>query len=121
MSTPDRRPRRRVAVGPRRPQYLRDVESDRLMMIVTALTAEVSALRDRLDTHEVLSASGQQPTAAAIEAFVPDAACHARREADRMALLKRVYRVLTEELDAIVEEEAGQSPSWSMPDDWDKT
>ena len=52
---PARLPRRRVAIGPARPQYMHDVETDRMMMIVTALAAEVAALRDRLDTHEALA------------------------------------------------------------------
>ncbi len=43
----------------------------------------------------------------------------ARREAHRMADLRRLYRVLTEELDAIAQETDPSQPSNPrMPDDW---
>ena len=93
-----------------------------MMMVVTALTAEVSALRDRLDTHEALAARNVPATREAIEAYVLDEADAARREAGRTALLKRVYRVLTEELDAINQGvQAGEAANWKMPDEWDNT
>ena len=115
-------PRRRVAIGPRRPQYLHEPELDRMMMIVTALAAEVSALRDRLDTHEALAGNGVMPTHAAVDAYVVDEDDAARRETTRMAFLKRVYRVLTEELDAIDQQTDVAVPAaWKMPDGWDRT
>ena len=115
-------PRRRVAIGPRRPQYLHEVELDRMMMIVTALAAEVSALRDRLDTHEALAVRDIAPTHAAVEAYVVDESDAARRETNRMAAIKRVYRILTEELDAMNQSDDATRPAtWTMPDEWDKT
>lgn len=91
-------------------------------MIVTALAAEVSALRDRLDTHEALASKNIPATREAIDGYVLDEADAARRESGRAALLKRVYRVLTEELDAI-EQNAGTAAAadWKMPDEWDGT
>ena len=117
---PARLPRRRVAIGPARPQYMHDVETDRMMMIVTALAAEVAALRDRLDTHEALAAQGAVATHAAVEAHVPSTEHEAEREAARMAMLRRVYRVVTEELDG-VRQASGARPTWAMPEGWDKT
>ena len=108
-------PRRRVATGPSRPQYLASTDSDRLMMVVTALAAEVSALRDRLDTHEALAALGLPATAAAIEAFAPDAHDDSRREALRTAMLKRVYRVVTEELDDVRQRAGHAAAPWTAP------
>ena len=122
-ATPTTLPRRRVATGPARPRYMQDAETDRLTMIVTALAAEVSALRDRLDTHEALARQGSLPTSAAVEAYVPDAAHDAAREAARLGMLKRVYRVVTEELDEV--RQAGAGPAaprgFAMPEGWDKT
>lgn len=62
-----------------------------------ALMAEVSALRDRLDTHELLAEAGMVATGEAIEAAVLSPERLARREEGRHAMLKRVLRVVTEE------------------------
>ena len=126
MSTPpptgQRLPRHRVAVGPKRPQYLQAAENDRMMMIVTALASEFSAMRDRLDTHEALAEKGVPATAAAIEAHVPSAECEARREMSRLAMLRRVYRVVTEELDSVRQRPDGVGAATAqMPEGWDKT
>ena len=111
------RSRRRVATGPARPQYLASAENDRMMMIVTALAGEVSALRDRLDTHEALAEQRLRPTAAAVEAHVPNPDQEARREAARLAMLRRVYRVVTEELDELRQGTRSSAPGpWSLPE-----
>ncbi|MES2301549.1 MAG: hypothetical protein V4521_05665 [Pseudomonadota bacterium] len=89
----------RVARGPKRPDYLGDRDLDRLMMMFTALLCEVSALRERLDTHELLAASGQVATAEAIDAFEPLPGDLQRRAATREAMLARVFRVAMEELE----------------------
>ena len=119
---PPRKPRRRVAIGPARPQYLSAVELDKLTMIVTALAVEVSALRDRIDTHEALAEQAVAPTTTAVEALRPNADHESARETRRMAMLRRVFRVVTEDLDAL--RETGTDPSrrsWTMPEGWDKT
>ena len=115
-----RMPRRRVAIGPKRPQYLASSETDRVLMMLTALVAEVSALRDRLTTHEDLAQRGLVATVEAVEAYRPDAERAAAREAERTAMLKRVYRVITEELDS-VDQTKRDAGDWAMPDGWDKT
>ena len=92
-------PRPRKARGPARPRYLESEDIDRVMLIVTALMSEVSALRDRLDTHEALAAQGVVATCEAVEAFRPDEDCAASREAMREAMLSRVLRVLFEDRD----------------------
>jgi len=93
-----RLPRRRVAKGPARPTYLESAENDRMMMIITALVSEVSALRDRVDTHELLAERGIAATRAAVESFALDETDGKRREAGRHALLHRVYRIVMEDL-----------------------
>ena len=100
FSSAERMPRLRVARGPKRPIYLGDPDLDRLMMMLTALTGEVSALRDRLDTHERLALEGKPASAAAIDAFEVSSEIADDRARVREAMLSRVYRVLFEELEA---------------------
>jgi hypothetical protein len=88
--------RLRQANGPRRPQYLSSTDADRAVMMILALAAEVSALRDRLDTHEQLAAAGTLPVPAAVEAYEAAPAVEAARAAARRALIERVTRVLLE-------------------------
>lgn len=93
------RPRQRWAKGQARPRYLQVEDIDRMMIMFVALMAEVSALRDRLDTHEAVAELGGSPTTAAIEAYELTPARHERREANRHAMLTRVLRAVTEERD----------------------
>jgi hypothetical protein len=99
MAEPSSRPRPRKAVGPPRPTYLRPEDTDKVMTVVLALMSEVAALRERLDTHERLAATGIVATVDAIEAYVPDDAVEASREAWRDAYIKRLLRVALEELE----------------------
>ncbi len=99
QNTP-RKPRRRFARGQSRPDYLRPGDVDAVMIMLVALMSEVSALRDRLDTHEAVADLGGAVTTAAIEAYEITPERHAAREANREAMLKRVLRVITEERDA---------------------
>jgi hypothetical protein len=91
--------RKRVAAGPRRPRYLADRDLDRMMIMLVTLMGEVSTLRDRLDTHEALADSGKPGKTSEVEAYEVDDQRHARREEMRMAMVRRVFRVLTEELE----------------------
>jgi len=105
VDTPLRAPRRRVAVGPPRPQYLLNEENDRMMAIITALTAEVSALRERLDSHEALAESRRTPTTRAVERYRLSAARREVREREREAMLARVFRILLEDVESARQEE----------------
>lgn len=96
-------PRRRVARGPARPQYLSLDENDRMMMIVTALAGELSSLRDRLDTHEALAEQGLAATADAIEAFQLTPERAQARDTERKAYLHRIYRIVMEDLHEVRE------------------
>jgi uncharacterized membrane protein YdbT with pleckstrin-like domain len=88
------RPRQRVAKG-RRPMFMRDPDVDKLLAMIMAMTGEIALLRGRLDTHERLLASGRPVTLETIESFTPDAAAEAAREAQRQAMLARVFRILS--------------------------
>ena len=88
--------RLRKANGPRRPQYLASPDADRAVMMLLALATEVSALRERLDTHERLAESRLPPLPAAVEAYEPPAEVEAARAVARRSLIDRIARVLTE-------------------------
>jgi predicted ATPase with chaperone activity len=88
--------RRRHANGPRRPRYLSSTDADRAVMMILALASEISALRDRLDTHEQLAAAGKMADRAAVEAYESSEAVEAARAAARRTLIERVTRVLLE-------------------------
>lgn len=97
--TPNR-PRPRKARGQDRPQYLDSPDLDRVVLMMTSLMSEVSALRDRLDTHEALGAQGVIATVETVEAYHLTPERELAREAVRDAMLTRVLRVLYEERDA---------------------
>jgi hypothetical protein len=101
-----RLPRRRWARGQSRPEYLEPGDIDRVMITLVALMSEVSALRDRLDTHEAVAEHGDLPTSTAIERYELTPERHAAREANREAMLKRVLRAITEERDETAQEQA---------------
>ena len=105
-----RKPRRRFARGQSRPRYLEPGDVDRLMIMLVALMSEVSALRDRLDTHEAVAEQGGAMTTAAIEAYELTPERAAVREANRTAMLRRVLRVVTEERDAAATDGPAKPP-----------
>jgi len=65
-------------------------------MMILALAAEVSALRERLDTHERLADGNQLPATQSVEAYVPSEAVVATRASARRSLIDRITRVLLE-------------------------
>lgn len=97
--TSARKPRKRVAGGPPRPKYLGPEDIDRLAIIMVALLSEVLALRERVETHEDLLERDGALSKAAIEAFRPSPAAEAEREDKRLAILRRVFRVLRDEFE----------------------
>jgi len=99
-----RAPRPRVPRGAR-PVYLRDADSERLLSMTLALAAEVSVLSEELDTlREVLRHSGAVDPAT-LAGFRPDEATTTRRAARRQALLRRMLRIVLEDLDGPAGEE----------------
>jgi len=86
--------RRRFANGPRRPQYLTAADVDKSVMMILALAAEVSALRERLDTHERLADCGSLPKTASVENYVPSDEVESTRASLRHSLIDRVTRLL---------------------------
>jgi len=101
MSDAPRSPRPRKAVGPDRPTYFTPADVDRVMAILLALVSEVASIRERLDGHERIADAGGAATTAAVEAYRPDAAVEAEREAWRDAYIRRLFRVVTEDVEAL--------------------
>jgi hypothetical protein len=113
-----RKPRRRFARGQSRPSYLDPADVDQVMIMLVALMSEVSALRDRIDTHEAVADLGGTATTAAIEAYELTPERAAVRETNRLAMLKRVLRVVTEERDAAATDgPAKRAPRATLPDE----
>jgi hypothetical protein len=94
-------PRPRKAAGPERPTYFTTTDVDRVMAIVLALVSEVAAIRERLDSHERLAAVGAPASVEQVEAYLPDDAAEASREVWRDAYIKRLFRVITEDVEAL--------------------
>jgi hypothetical protein len=87
--------RKTVAKG-RRPFFLENSESDKLLAMITAMTAEISILKDRLDTHERLAEQGEVATPLAIEKYKVESNIEEMREANRASMLGRIFRIITD-------------------------
>ena len=77
-----------------RPQFFADPGVDQLFGIVTALTAELSAACERIETLERLLERRGALVRAEIETYAADAAEAAQRAVAREALIERVFQVL---------------------------
>jgi len=102
MSAPStgqaRRPRPRVPKGAR-PVFLDGADSERLLSMLLALAAEVSVLADEVDTLRELLAEAAVLAPDAAERFAPSSAAAQRRGARRRALIRRMLRIVLEDLD----------------------
>jgi hypothetical protein len=93
--------RPRKATGPDRQIYFSEADVDRVMAILLALISEVAAIRDRLDTHERISDVGEAPAREKVESYQPDLAVEEDREAWRDAYIRRLFRVITEDVEGL--------------------
>jgi hypothetical protein len=85
----------------KRPQFLENADTERLMNMVLALVQEVSVLRQRLDTVERLLEADQKVTRASIEGFEPTKAEAAERGLWTQEYLNRIFRILQQEREAL--------------------
>ena len=99
QSTPAkaRKPRKRIASGPPRPEYLGGKDVDRLAIMMIAMLSELLSLRERVETHEKLLERDGTLSTEAIEAYRPSGDDEDQREEKRLAILRRVFRVLNDE------------------------
>ncbi|MEM6808341.1 MAG: hypothetical protein AAF574_03820 [Pseudomonadota bacterium] len=77
-----------------RPQQLDALSPDQLVAVVLHLAMEVSVLRERLATHEVLLEAGGVMSRSQVEAFQPSGDESARRAAERNALINALVEKL---------------------------
>jgi len=92
-------PKERVWVAKgKQPRFHDDRAVDQLMAMVTALTAEVAILRDRLDTHERIAEGRKLFSRDDVDGFIPDEGIIAERSAQHQRILRKVFRVLKEDL-----------------------
>ena len=92
-------PKERVWVAKgKQPRFHDDRAVDQLMAMVTALTAEVAILRDRVDTHERIAEGRKLFSREDVDSFIPDAPIMAERSAQHQRILRKVFRVLKEDL-----------------------
>jgi hypothetical protein len=86
-----------VAKG-KAPQFHEDRTVDQLMAMVVALTAEVSILRERLDTHERLAQTKGVFSPGEVDEFLPGPDVMKERGSQRQRLMRKVFRVIREDL-----------------------
>jgi hypothetical protein len=85
----------------RRPAYFDDPAIDRLLSLAMALTAEVSVLRERLDTVERLLEAKGGLSRAEIEAYAPDRGAGEERGEATRAFIARVMRGFQQDVEAM--------------------
>lgn len=85
----------------RRPRFFNDPALDLLYSTVLALTAEVSALRERQDTLERLIEKHGVMTRAEIESYEPDHRAGEERGLATRAFIARVMRGFQQEVEAM--------------------
>jgi hypothetical protein len=81
------------------PHFFDDPNIDRLLTMVMNMAAEISVLRDRLDTHEQVAAAKGAYTPADIEAFEPSDEVRAARDAWRNKFLDRLLTTMEQDYD----------------------
>lgn len=72
------------------PQFFSTGDTDMLLAMVVALAGEVAVLRDRLDSHEQLSARQGGYSGADVDAFLPEPELASERNTARQEYLRRV-------------------------------
>jgi len=88
----------RSAKGPRPKFFAGEPGADQLLGMVLALAAELSVLRERLDTAEQVAAGRGLDLRAEIEGYQPTLADRERREAWRVQFLQRLLQGVTDDV-----------------------
>jgi hypothetical protein len=87
----------------KRPQYFEDPAIDRVLSITMALVAEVSVLRERLDTVERLLEAKGHINRQDIERYEPDREAGIERGTSTRAYIHRIMRSIQQEMEALEE------------------
>lgn len=85
----------------KRPWFLDDKDSERVLNIVMALAQEVSVMRQRLDTVERLLEKQGTISRADIDAFAPNKTEADERGAWNQEFIARILRIVQQENEAI--------------------
>ncbi len=96
----------------RKPIFFDNPGVDKLVAITMALAAEVSTLRDRIDTHERMADKGLLPTAHGVENETVSDDVAKQRQEKRDAFVERIFRAVTDELERL--ETATDKQSYSQ-------
>lgn len=90
----------------KRPYFLEQRDTERLMTIVMALAQEVAVMRERMDTIERLLENNDVIARADIEKFKPTKAQAQERGAWTQEFLARILRTLQQEQEALAASDA---------------
>jgi hypothetical protein len=85
----------------KRPQFLDDPATERVLAIVMALAGELSVARERIDTLERLLEQHGVLQRSEIESFVPDANAQAERNAWGREYIARILRIVDQDVQAL--------------------
>jgi hypothetical protein len=85
----------------KRPAYLADPTSEKVMAMLMALAGEVSVMRDRMETTERLSEKKGVFSRQDIESYEPSGQEQADRQARRAEFLQRLFRAVQEGIDEL--------------------
>jgi hypothetical protein len=85
----------------KRPYFLEERDTERLMTIVMAMAQEVAVMRERMDTIERLLERSETISRADIEKFKPTKAQAQERGAWTQEFLARILRTLQQEHEAL--------------------
>lgn len=96
---------KRKAKG-KRPAYLADSTSEKILAMLMALAGEVSVMRDRMETTERLSEKSGVFAAEDIENYSPSEQEQAARQKRRAEYLQRILRAMQEGIDELGERDA---------------
>ena len=87
----------------KRPAYSEDPAIDRTLSIVMALVAEVSVMRERIDTIERLLEAKGSISRADIESYTPDRVAGKERGLLTKAYIARIMRGVQQDMEALAE------------------
>lgn len=85
----------------KRPQFLDDPATERVLSIAMALAGELSVARERIDTLERLLEQHGVIQRSEIESFVPDAAAQTERTAWGREYIARILRIVDQDVQAL--------------------
>jgi len=91
----------------KRPWFLQDPATERVLSIAMALAGELSVARERIDTLERLLEQRGLLSRADIEGFSPHAAAQTERDAWGRAYIARILRIIDQDVQALNEANAG--------------